>query len=124
MALMRNQQQTTHIFHNDLAAVSTTRKFGTVIIFSSADASIVVGKDRTFPLNELSEQEHRQALEAAFGNNVIQGYPNIIAALKTGYASIGYERGRNKLVDLRKFLENKRMIIPEGKGWRYNPDLS
>ena len=80
-------------------------------------------KDRTFPLNELSEQEHRQALEAAFGNNVIQGYPNIIAALKTGYASIGYERGRNKLVDLRKFLENKRMIIPEGKGWRYNPDF-
>jgi len=54
---------------------------------------------------------------------VIQGYPNIIAALKTGYASIGYERGRNKLVDLRKFLENKRMIIPEGKGWRYNPDF-
>lgn len=80
-------------------------------------------KDRTFPLNELSEQEHRQALETAFGNNVIQGYPNIIAALKTGYASIGYERGRNKLVDLRKFLENKRMIILEGKGWRYNPDF-
>lgn len=80
-------------------------------------------KDRTFPLNELSEQEHRQALETAFGNNVIHGYPNIIAALKTGYASIGYERGRNKLVDLRKFLENKRMIIPEGKGWRYNPDF-
>lgn len=78
-------------------------------------------KDRTFPLNELSEQEHRQALETAFGKNVIHGYPNIIAALKTGYASIGYERGRNKLVDLRKFLENKRMIIPEGKGWRYNP---
>ena len=72
-------------------------------------------KDRTFPLNELSEQEHRQALETAFGNNVIQGYPNVIAALKTGYASIGYERGRNKLVDLRKFLENKRMIIPEGQ---------
>ena len=48
---------------------------------------------------------------------------NIIAALKTGYASIGYERGRNKLVDLRKFLENKRMIISEGKGWRYNPDF-
>ena len=80
-------------------------------------------KDRTFPLNELCEQEHRQALEAAFGNSVIQGYPNIIAALKTGYASIGYERGRNKLVDLRKFLENKRMIISEGKGWRYNPDF-
>ena len=80
-------------------------------------------KDRSFSLKELSDQEHRQALEAAFGNNVIQGYPNIIAALKTGYASIGYERGRNILVDLRTFLVNKRMIIPEGKGWRYNPDF-
>ena len=80
-------------------------------------------KDRSFPLKELSEQEHRQALENGFGNKVIQGFPNVIAALKTGYASIGYERGRNKLVDLRKFLENKRMIIPEGKGWRYNRDF-
>ena len=65
----------------------------------------------------------RLSLSLRIGNNVIQGYPNIIAALKTGYASIGYERGRNKLVDLRKFLENKRMIIPEGKGWQYNPDF-
>ena len=48
---------------------------------------------------------------------------SVIAALKTGYASIGYERGRNTLVDLRTFLVNKRMIIPEGKGWRYNPDF-
>ena len=67
-------------------------------------------KDRSFSLKELSEQEHRQALGAAFGNNVIQGYPNIIAALKTGY-----ERGRNILVDLRTFLVNKRMIIFESK---------
>ena len=80
-------------------------------------------KDRSFPLKELSEQEHRQALENGFGDKVIQGYPNVIAALKTGYASIGYERGRNTLVDLRTFLVNKRMIIPEGKGWRYNPDF-
>ena len=80
-------------------------------------------KDRSFPLKELSEHEHRQALENGFGNKVIQGFPNVIAALKTGYASIGYERGRNTLVDLRTFLVNKRMIIPEGKGWRYNPDF-
>lgn len=80
-------------------------------------------KDRSFPLKELSEQEHRQALENGFSNRVIQGFPNVIAALKTGYTSIGYERGRNTLVDLRTFLVNKRMIIPEGKGWRYNPDF-
>ena len=80
-------------------------------------------KDRSFPLKELSEQEHRQALENGFSNRVIQGFPNVIAALKTGYTSIGYERGRNTLVDLRTFLVNKRMIISEGKGWRYKPDF-
>ena len=43
--------------------------------------------------------------------------------LKQGYASIGYERGRNVLVSLNKFLVNKRMIVKEGKGYRYNPDF-
>ena len=53
----------------------------------------------------------------------MQGYPNVIAALKKGYASIGFERGRNILVDLNKFLVNKRMIIKEGKGYKYNSDF-
>ena len=46
-----------------------------------------------------------------------------ILTLKQGYASIGYERGRNIHVDLNKFLVNKRMIVKEGKGYRYNPDF-
>ncbi len=80
-------------------------------------------QERTFPLTELTEQQHRQALEQGFGKNIIQGYPNVIAALKEGYASIGYERGRNTLVNLNKFLVNKRMLVKEGKGYRYNPDF-
>lgn len=80
-------------------------------------------QDRSFPLTELTEQQHREALENGFGKQVVQGYSNVIAALKQGYASIGYERGRNVLVSLNKFLVNKRMIVKEGKGYRYNSDF-
>lgn len=69
------------------------------------------------------DRQHREALENGFGKQVVQGYSNVIAALKQGYASIGYERGRNVLVSLNKFLVNKRMIVKEGKGYRYNPDF-
>lgn len=79
--------------------------------------------DKTFPLTELTEQQHRTALENAFGKRTVQGYANVIAALKQGYASIGYERGRNVLVSLNQFLVKKRMIVKEGKGYRYNPDF-
>lgn len=80
-------------------------------------------QDRGFPLAELTEQQHRTALENGFGKQVIYGYENVLKTLKQGYASIGYERGRNIHVDLNKFLVNKRMIVKEGKGYRYNPDF-
>ena len=76
-------------------------------------------QDRSFPLTELTEQQHREALTNGFGKQVIQGYPKVIA-LKEGYASIGFERGRNVLVKLNKFLVNKRMLVKEGKGYKYN----
>ena len=80
-------------------------------------------QDRGFPLAELTEQQHRTALENGFGKQVIYGYENVLKTLKQGYASIGYERGRNIHVELNKFLVNKRMIVKEGKGYRYNPDF-
>ena len=80
-------------------------------------------QEKSFPLTELTEQQHRTALENGFGKRTVQGYSNVIQALKQGYASIGYERGRNVLVALNKFLVNKRMIVKEGKGYRYNPDF-
>ena len=39
-------------------------------------------QDRNFPLTELTEQQHREALENGFGKQVVQGYSNVIAALK------------------------------------------
>ena len=52
-------------------------------------------QDRGFPLAELTEQQHRTALENGFGKQVIYGYENVLKTLKQGYASIGYKRGRN-----------------------------
>ena len=80
-------------------------------------------QDRSFPLTELTEQQHRQALKKGFGKQVIQGYDKVIEALTDGYASIGFDRGRNVLVKLNTFLKYKRMIVKEGKGYRYNPDF-
>ena len=80
-------------------------------------------QEKSFPLTELTEQQHRTALENGFGKRTVQGYSNVIQALKQGYASIGYERGRNVLVALNTFLVNKRVIVKEGKGYRYNPDF-
>lgn len=80
-------------------------------------------QDRSFPLTELTEQQHRQALEKGFGKQVIQGYDKVIEALTDGYASIGFDRGRNVLVKLNTFLKYKRMIVKEGKGYKYNPDF-
>lgn len=76
--------------------------------------------EQPFSLLELSEEQHRQALERGIGDNLIQGYSNLIAALKDGYDSIGFERGKNAIVALNKFLVNKRIIIKEGGGYRYN----
>ena len=80
-------------------------------------------QDRGFPLAELTEQQHRTAVEDGLGKQVIYGYENVLKTLKQGYASIGYERRRNIHVELNKFLVNKRMIVKEGKGYRYNPDF-
>lgn len=80
-------------------------------------------QERGFLLTDLTEQQHRQALENAFGTVVIEGYANIIKALKEGYASIGFKRGKNVLVSLNTFLKNKRMIIKEGRGYKYNPNF-
>ncbi len=75
-------------------------------------------QDRSFPLTELTELQHREALTNGFGKQVIQGYPKVIAALKEGYASIGYNVDAICMWILNKFLVNKRMLVKEGKGYQ------
>lgn len=78
---------------------------------------------RGFDYTELTEEQHRTALEAIFSHQSEVRYSELIKALKQGYESIGYSYGRNKVVDLKVFLINKRMVVQEGKTYRYNPDF-
>ncbi len=68
---------------------------------------------RHFNYSELKEEQHKQALETAFSEAESYGYNDLMDALKCGYSSIGCEYGENKLEKLKKFLENKRMIVKD-----------
>lgn len=46
----------------------------------------------------------------------------MLAALEKGYTSIGYVRKRNTLIKLNTFLKENGMIVPDGKGYRHNPE--
>ena len=66
-------------------------------------------------LNELPDESHREALRKAFEDAELFGYNDLIAALGKGYASIGYERGRNTLISLNKWLMENGYIIKKDK---------
>jgi hypothetical protein len=70
----------------------------------------------------LTAAEHGEALRVAFEGGEIRGHENLIEALQKGYASVGFERGRNITLDLKKYLMNRQMICREGKGFRYCGD--
>ena len=81
---------------------------------------LVVGYECTqkaerIALTELPDEKHKEALSIAFKDGTIQGYNNLIDALKHGYASIGYERGRNTLVTLNKWLMSRDVIVKHDK---------
>lgn len=60
--------------------------------------------DRLASYIDMTEQQHRTALEVTFEECAEYGYQSLLEALKKGYESIGYSRGRNTLVNLCKFL--------------------
>ncbi len=72
-------------------------------------------KAERIALTELPDEKHKEALCIAFGKGDIQGYNNLIVALKHGYASIGFERGRNTLVTLNKWLMSRDIIVKHDK---------
>jgi hypothetical protein len=83
------------------------------------------GKDNTkhFDYSELTDERHKEALEATFSESAQYGYSDLTKALKKGYAAIGCIYGENKLVKLKTFLENKRMIVKDAsKKYKFNPD--
>lgn len=68
----------------------------------------------------MNEQQHRAALELAFAGCDEFGYQALLEALKKGYESIGYSRGRNTLVNLCKFLLEHKAIIKNDRTYSYN----
>ena len=79
-------------------------------------------ESKSFDYSELESEQHSRALEAAFPNAEQYGYSDLMKALKCGYAVIGCVYGENKLVKLKTFLENKRMIVKDAaKKYCFNP---
>lgn len=77
-------------------------------------------RERLSSYSEIAEQQHRSALCISFSNGDISGYEPLIDALKKGYDSIGYSRGRNTLVQLCKFLIQHNAIQKNGRWYHYN----
>ena len=76
-----------------------------------------------FDYQEVSEAKHREALENLFSESEQVSYTNLIGKLQKSYATVGYSFGTNKAKLLKVFLENKRMIIKDGKSYRFNSDF-
>lgn len=72
-------------------------------------------KAERIALTELPDEKHQEALAVAFEKGSILGYNNLIDALKRGYAAIGYERGRNTLVTINKWLMSRDAIVKHDK---------
>ena len=75
------------------------------------------------PYKEIPEDMHRSALNAAFEDGNINGYDNFLERLKEGYGRQGIKLGYNKAVKIATFLSNKRMVVKEGKEYRFNRDF-
>lgn len=75
------------------------------------------------PYKEIPEDSHRSALNTAFEDGNISGYNGYLERLKESYGQLGIKLGYNKTVELAKFLCNKRMVVKEGKEYKYNRDF-
>lgn len=70
---------------------------------------------------ELSIEQHREALSAAFNDKPIKGFENMLQALMVSYESIGFKRGRNVMVKLLQYLtDNLKLVIKRDKLFYYD----
>ena len=82
------------------------------------------GRGKFDPNKDISEQQHRIALEAAFTLKDEYGYQELAEALQEAYASVGVRLSDHRLRDLITVLKNKRMIVQEnGRKYTFNPDF-
>lgn len=81
-----------------------------------------INKKKTFVYEDLNEAQHRAALSFAFKEyDSFKTALELKKALKEAYTqSTGQSFGDNKAQDLKVFLENKRMILKDDSGFRFN----
>ena len=76
------------------------------------------------PNKDISEQQHRIALEAAFTLKDEYGYKELAGVLRETYATVDVILGGNRVTDLITLLKNKRMIVQEnGRKYTFKPDF-
>ena len=74
-------------------------------------------------VEQLSMEQHREALENAFQGKPIKGYENVINALIKGYAGIGYIRKRSAVAKILTFLlSDVKLIVKRDKVYHYGED--
>ena len=84
--------------------------------------SITKSKSKHFDYFELTEEQHKEALRATFEETELIGYNDLIKALRQGYATIGCVYGESKTEKLKRFLENKNMIVKNtNRKYSFNP---
>lgn len=74
--------------------------------------------------SKLPEERHREALINAFGGEPIQGYNQLLSNIQRAYDSVGFKRGRNKVIEIVKHLQVRGVITKADRDYIYNPDVS
>lgn len=83
-----------------------------------------LAKRKAFDYKEVSEEKHREALEAVFSIGDALSYGSLIEQLRSCYTAVGCECGIGKAKKLKQFLTNKRMVVQgDDKLYRYNQDF-
>lgn len=73
---------------------------------------------------QLTLEQHREALAYAFKDDDRMSYAQLVNAVREGYESIGYSRGRNTIVKIIKFLQANGAIIKNDRDYSSNPDFT
>ena len=78
-------------------------------------------RDKKMHFSRLTEEQHREAIESAIGDNQPLGYSKMLNVLTDGYSNIGYSRGRNTIISLLRYLIEMGLILKVDKAYQYVP---
>lgn len=81
-------------------------------------------RERSASFSDLTEEQHRQALDSAFDNIQEIGYQQLVEVVRKGYEKIGYARGRNTIVKLIKYLLQHDILVKDDRLYHYNRDFT